>query len=123
MSLRLLLLILTSVSLSAAAQLVLKSGMSSSAVQEALASANYWHRVFGVATAWKVGLGLGLYGFGAVLWLLVLAKVDVSAYPFVSLGFILTTVFAWWLLCEPVRTSQLIGTLLITIGVYLVARS
>ena len=68
--------------------------------------------------------GLALYALGAVVWLAVLAKVDVSAaYPFVGLGFILTMVMGYWFFGEPLSTNRVLGTLLIVSGVVLVARS
>lgn len=68
--------------------------------------------------------GLALYALGAIVWLFVLAKVDVSfAYPFVGLGFILTMLLGWWWLNEPVDLTRVVGTLLVASGVFLVSRS
>lgn len=116
-------LILVSVAMSAVAQIALKHGMSSSTVQAGLAS--------GLARGWPlivtnpfVLAGFALYGLGALLWLGVLARIDVSqAYPFVGLGFLLTMVFGVVLLGEALSTGRLIGTILVVIGVLLVARS
>jgi drug/metabolite transporter (DMT)-like permease len=117
-------LIITCVSLSALSQMIMKVGMSSPQIQSALSSG------LGVDTAWKVAtnmfvvLGLGLYVFGAGLWLYVLSRVDVTvAYPFVGLGFILTMLLGWLFLHEGVGLLRLGGTLLIVAGVVLVSRS
>ncbi|MDP2028666.1 MAG: SMR family transporter [Thiobacillus sp.] len=68
--------------------------------------------------------GLALYGAGALLWLGVLAQIDVSqAYPFVGLGFLLTMVFGVILLGESVSAMRLTGTLLVVAGVILVSRA
>lgn len=116
-------LILVSVTMSAVAQIALKHGMSSPDVQASLA-AGLGSALPSVARSLFVWLGLGLYGLGAVLWLGVLARVDVSqAYPFVGLGFILTMVFGITLLGEHVSAARLLGTCLVVIGVLLVARS
>jgi multidrug transporter EmrE-like cation transporter len=117
-------LILFSVALSAGAQIVLKTGMSSPAVQAALAGGTRLDALVGIATSWGVILGLAMYGFGAVLWLFVLARIDVSkAYPFVGLGFLLTMAMGYFLLAEPVTVTRLLGTVLVAAGVYLVAAS
>ena len=123
MNVRILLLILASVSLSAVAQISLKSGMASDRVQQALAGTP-WRAALTVAGTPQVVFGLLLYVFGAVLWLLVLARIDVSlAYPFVGIGFVLTMLLGFLLFGEPVGSLRLTGTLLVTAGILLVART
>ena len=117
-------LILASVSLSALAQLVLKLGMSGERVQRVLAGDSLVSGLMTVATDGRVLLGLFMYGVGAVMWLWVLARVDLSfAYPFVGLGFILTMVFGYAFLAETMSIARVAGTLLIVAGVVLVSRS
>ena len=117
-------LILGSVGMSAVAQLLLKLGMSSEPVQQALVQRSALHAAWIVTTNWQVLAGLGLYGSGAVIWLLVLARFDLSfAYPFVGLGFIVTMALGWWVLGEPVGFARLAGTLLVASGVWLVSSS
>lgn len=117
-------LILFSVALSAGAQIVLKLGMSSPAVQTALNGGTRVEAITSIATSWGVVLGLAMYGFGALLWLFVLARIDVSkAYPFVGLGFLMTMAMGYFLLAEPVTAMRLAGTVLVAVGVYLVAAS
>ena len=124
MNIKALLLILSSVSLSAIAQLLLKTGMSSHSIQRALSQSETFSTVHVIATNPWVISGLFLYFLSAVVWLLVLAKFDVSyAYPFVGLGFIFTLGLGWWLLQEPVDASRMLGTLFVAIGVFLVGRS
>lgn len=116
-------LILISVSTSALAQIILKHGMSAPAIQSAIATGGMT-AAWTMAGNWFVLFGLSLYGAGALLWLGVLARVDVSqAYPFVGLGFVLTMGFAWCLLDESLAFSRILGTFLIVAGVVLVARS
>jgi multidrug transporter EmrE-like cation transporter len=51
-----------------------------------------------------------------------LARIDVSvAYAFVALGFLLTMALGSLLLGEPLTLSKLSGTLLVVLGVWLVA--
>ncbi len=115
-------LILLSVTISAAAQIVLKHGMSMPTVQLA-GSHGFGAQLIAAMTNGHVLLGFLLYGAGAVLWLGVLARVDVGqAYPFVGLGFILTMIFGVLILGETINLSRALGTLLVMLGVILVAR-
>ena len=69
-------------------------------------------------------LGLVLYGLSVGLWLIVLAKSDVSyAYPFVGLGFVFTALYAATALHEPMGLRRISGIVLIVPGVGFVARS
>ncbi len=123
MNLRTFLLILLSVSLSACAQIALKTGMNSARIQEVLAGGRP-AALLAVGGNPYVLLGLFMYALGAVFWLLVLARLDVSlAYPFVGLGFLLTMGLGYLLLDEPVGAMRLLGTLLVATGTILVARS
>lgn len=123
MTLRLFLLILASVSLSALAQIVLKSGMSTPSVVGAMHNAPARDFVVEVATNPRVVGGLTLYFASAALWLLVLARMPVSAaYPFVGLGFVMTMLLGWLFLDETVNVVRLGGTLLVAMGVVLIAK-
>jgi multidrug transporter EmrE-like cation transporter len=124
MKIALLGLILGSVMLSAIAQLLLKLGMSSSSVQEALNQHNGLGAIWPAISNMHVLTGLGLYLLGAGIWLLVLARLDLSlAYPFVGFGFILTMCLGWWVLDEPVGLTRIAGTLLVASGIWLVSVS
>jgi multidrug transporter EmrE-like cation transporter len=124
MTVNLLGLILGSVGMSAGAQFFLKLGMSSGPVRQALGQDSTLQAIWIVTTNWQVPAGLGLYGVGAAIWLLVLARVDLSfAYPFVGLGFIVTMALGWWVLDEPIGFARLAGTLLVVSGVWLVSSS
>ena len=116
--------ILLSVSLSAVAQIILKTGMSSPPLVSAISSGSTFNVVWQAAgSPWVIG-GLGLYFLGAVVWLFVLGKVDVSyAYPFVGVGFILTLILGKLIMGDTVDASRFLGTLLVTAGVILIARS
>ncbi|MBP2299253.1 EamA family transporter [Azospirillum picis] len=117
-------LILLSVTLSALAQISLKIGMSSPAVSTALAQGDTARIALSVMATPHVLTGLGCYGLGMVVWLAVLAKVDVTmAYPFVGLGFLVTLGLGVLLLGEQVTATRLIGTLLVVLGVVLTAQS
>ncbi len=114
----LLALIITSVAMSACAQLLLKMGVGAArAGSGASAGLTY------LLSPWVVA-GLALYGLGAMVWLYVLARLPLSAaYPFVGLGFILTMVLGSVALGESLSVLRVAGTLLIAIGCVLVSRS
>jgi len=75
-----------------------------------------------IATNPYIVLGFALYGLGAVLWLSVLAKIDVGeAYPFMGLGFVVTMAFGILIFGEAFSLARAAGTLLVVAGVALVA--
>jgi len=115
-------LIFISVTISAVAQTTLKHGMSSPTVQQGLAS-NWLDAASSAGANVYVWLGLILYALGAVLWLGVLAKVDVSvAYPFVGFGFLLTALFGVFILGESFSIIRFVGTCLVVLGIVLVTQ-
>lgn len=69
-------------------------------------------------------LGLGCYVTGFLIWLIVLAKAEVSyAYPLISLGYVLTAVMGWWLLGENVTWLRISGILITCVGVFIISQS
>ena len=115
-------LILVSVTLSALAQIAFKYGMSAKVVQDAMSSGGPATIAIAATNAF-IWLGLLLYGLSVVLWLGVLARIDVGqAYPFVGLAFLLTMAFGVLFLGEAWNAYRVAGTLLIIVGVVLVAR-
>ncbi|MBX9702347.1 MAG: EamA family transporter [Acetobacteraceae bacterium] len=122
MGLPLLAMIVGSVAMSALAQMLLRFGMSRGPVQAALAEGGAVPVTLAIASSPGVVAGLALYGLGAVVWLFVLARVPVSfAYAFVSLGFLLTMALGCLVLGEALTARKLLGTLLVALGVWLVA--
>jgi multidrug transporter EmrE-like cation transporter len=112
-----------SVLLSSIAQIVLKMGMSNTLVLNAIQSGSSFQAVRAIATNIYVIGGLGLYFSSAAVWLLVLAKVDVSyAYPFVGLGFVVTMLLAFFISGEPLTATKIAGTLCIALGVAIIAQ-
>jgi drug/metabolite transporter (DMT)-like permease len=122
MSVKILLLLLASVSLSSIAQIALKTGVSQPHVTLALDGGSYANAAFAVFFNIWVLAGLAIYLFGAVLWLFVLARVEVSmAYPYVGLGFILTMILGKFVMGDAVTATRLFGTILISVGVVFVS--
>lgn len=117
-------LILLSVAMSAGAQLVLKKGMSAPALQQVMARGNSFDTLVHIFLSPLVISGLFIYFLGAVVWLLVLSKVELSqAYPFVGLGFILTLILSVLFLSETASMMRIIGTMVIVAGVVMVSQS
>ena len=116
-------LILLDVALNVVGQLSLKFGMSKmgnfSVSLPSLAS------VFARAAVNPyIILGVLCYGTGFLVWLVVLAKAEVSyAYPMISLGYVFTAILAWQLLGEHVTIFRFMGILVTCLGVFIIARS
>ncbi len=116
-------LVLTGVLLNAIAQLLLKAGAGALADIE-LRPANSLliaGRLVGNA---PIIIGLGCYVLSVVVWILALARVEVSvAYPMLSLGYVVNALAAWWLFGENLGAARVGGIAVILVGVWLVARS
>ena len=116
------LVLVTSVVLTALAQITLKAGMSAAAIQHALGEGSALELIVAVGRSPAITIGLALYGLSVVFWLLVLSRLEVSrAYPFVGLGVILIMGFGWLVLGETLSLPKIMRTLLVATGVYLVA--
>jgi drug/metabolite transporter (DMT)-like permease len=116
-------LILLDVVLNVAGQLSLKFGMSKmgnfSLSLPALTSV-----FFRAAANPYIILGLCCYGMGFLVWLIVLAKAEVSyAYPMISLGYVFTALLAWHLFGEHVTLTRIAGIFITCLGVFIIARS
>ncbi len=123
MTIKIFSIILLSVSLSALAQIALKVGMSAPTIQSGLSQHGAAYKlVLTVFANPYVLTGLGMYIGGAILWLFVLAKLDVSmAYPYVGIGFIITMLLGAILLGETLSLTRIIGTLLVVAGITLIS--
>jgi drug/metabolite transporter (DMT)-like permease len=116
------LMILFSVSCSAFAQILLKHGMAQPGMQQVLADGHWWSIMQSIATDPSIWSGLFLYGLSALIWLFVLARLDVSvAYTFVALGFLITMALGCLIFGEAFTLRKVLGTLVVAVGVYLVA--
>ena len=64
------------------------------------------------------------YMMSIVLWLVVLSKTDVSyAYPFLSIGYVLSVIVGYFAFHEAVTSIRVIGIAVICVGVVLISRS
>lgn len=117
-------MILASVLLGAAGQIFLKLGASSPGFAGSLGSGSLFTVVLRVVSTPGIVIGLVLYGISTLMWLGILARTNLSyAYPFISIGFVVTTLFGWWFLHETISLQQLLGIALIIGGVVLMAGS
>jgi len=118
-----LLLAILSIVLSVTAQFSLKAGMSGAGVKVILTQPKSFMTIIYILLDKYVVGGFLLYGLGAVVWLGVLSKWEVSkAYPLVGLGFVFSVVVGY-LLGEQVTILRVIGVMMICVGVFLVGRS
>jgi multidrug transporter EmrE-like cation transporter len=112
-----LMLALFCVFLTALAQVLLKMGMSSPAIQQAMTGglrSVYWLAL----TSPAIWGGMLCFGASAGLWLLVLGRLEVSmAYPLISLGVVLTTLAGIFILGESLNLYKVLGVALIVAGV------
>ena len=116
-------LVLTGVLLNAIAQLLLKAGAGSLAGVE-LRPANAVLIAGRLVANVPIIAGLGCYVLSVVVWILALARVEVSvAYPMLSLGYVVNAVAAWWLFNENLSGARVAGIAVILVGVWLVART
>jgi multidrug transporter EmrE-like cation transporter len=123
MAMKTLIIAVVSILLSVAAQFSLKAGMSSSGIKAAMSQPYTLRTIVDILTDRYVFLGFFLYGLGAVIWLGVLSKWDVSkAYPIVGLGFAFTAAVGF-MIGEQVTLLRLFGIALICAGVFLVSQS
>lgn len=117
-----LLLILVSTLFGVAGQTSIKLGLSKPGVAESATGV-----VALVGLIFKsplVMLGLTFYALGALAWIAVLSKLDLSvAYPFLALNFVFVTVASRFILGETVPPLRWLGILVIITGILLVAKS
>lgn len=113
-------LIVGSVLLGSAAQLLLKLGMNALNLDEIA------HSGFPTETVLWAGIGLVFYAAALLLWMLALSRYHLSfAYPMLSVSYILVYLGAVLMpsLHESVSLTKTLGILLIVAGVILVTRS
>jgi multidrug transporter EmrE-like cation transporter len=72
---------------------------------------------------WMMG-GMLLYGVGALSWIMVLSRLDLSyAYPFLALNFVLVALVSRMVLGESIPLMRWVGIGLICAGIIVIANS
>jgi len=114
-------LILLSVLLNCAAQLLIRKGM---LVEGEVGMQNMLSHVGSMITnVWLWGAML-CYALSILLWMSVLSKVEVSyAYPFLSVGYVVSAVAGYALFNENLSPIRIAGIIVICVGVILISRS
>ena len=123
MSPKILALAFLSITLTALAQVALRKTMLASDVAPT-SLATFGRMLMTLPhSPWFV-LGVTCYVISLALWLVVLAKTEVSfAYPLSSFGFILTALIGYFYLNEALGPTRLAGICLICSGIFVLARS
>jgi len=116
-------LILLGVLLNAFAQILLKKGMLSIGYFE-LHFQTFFPILKKVTINSYILSGLASYVISVVIWLLVLARVEVSyAYPFLSVGYVVVALVGYFIFQENLSWMRVIGIAVIIVGVLLLSRS
>lgn len=113
-------ILLLSVVLATTGQLLLKAGMNEVG-QLSLGPAELLGLLGSVVTTWQLVVGLVSFGASAVFWLVTLSRVPLStAYPIVSLSYVLILAFSSLVLGERPSATVWSGAVLIMVGVSLI---
>lgn len=76
-----------------------------------------------IASPWIV-IGLIIYVGSIGVWLMVLSRTQISiAYPLASLAYVTVAISSYYILGEELSIMRIAGTIVILIGVYIVANS
>ncbi|NQT67684.1 MAG: hypothetical protein HQ569_08960 [Actinobacteria bacterium] len=117
------LLILFSISIAVAGQILLKIGINRIGIVDFSNLGALKQLFFGVIKSPLVISGLFLYVISAAIWLVVLSAVDLSfAYPFIGFTYVMVLVLSKFILKEDVNPIRWAGALIITIGVIVISR-
>lgn len=112
-------LVVFSVSMGVAGQLLMKQGM--------VAHPNLRLEVTAIARVLLqpyVIAGFACYAIASLSWLVVLSRAPLSvAYPMLSLGYAAVAVLSWQLFGEALTGGKLAGIIAILIGIILLSRS
>ncbi|TKT80061.1 transporter [Aquamicrobium sp. LC103] len=115
--------ILFTVMTNAAAQLMLKHGMTTLGPLS-FAGANPILKIFEIVFSPWVFLGLCTFVISMASHLFVLSKVELSfAYPFLSLAYVAVAVFAYFIFREDLNAWRIAGIAFICVGTVLIAQS
>lgn len=115
------LLILLSVLLNCAAQLLIRKGMM---VVGEINASNVTQMFVPMLTNVFLWMAMFCYALSIFLWMAVLSKVEVSyAYPFLSIGYVVAAIAGYYLFGENISLIRIVGIAVICLGVFLISRS
>jgi len=119
-----LLMISFSISLAVTGQLLLKSGMNKIGPISMVDIRNAGATALLVVSNGRVMLGLTLYFLSAIVWLIVLSRVNLSfAYPLVGFSYVIVMFASRLLFNEPISAIRWGGAAFIVLGVVLITRT
>ncbi|WP_066377872.1 MULTISPECIES: EamA family transporter [unclassified Anabaena] len=111
-------LLLISVLISVAGQFFLKIGalkLGKVHIENAIT------HILSIITTPELLIGLSCYALGAIAYILLLTRVNLSvAGPSISIGYVFSVLIGYFILKEPIYPTRLIGLGLIVVGVILV---
>lgn len=117
-------LIILSVALAVCGQVSLKIGMNKVGEISATHLSKPLQTLIKMFSNPNVFFGLALYVLAAIIWLVVLSKVDLSfAYPMMGLSYVFILFISKFFLKENVMSLRWLGAILICVGVVLISRS
>lgn len=113
-------LLLTASALTVTGEVLLKVGINH--VTERVGAFSLDPRIlWATFTDWRVVLGFVLVFGGAIFWLGVISRVDLSfAYPLLALNYVIILIPSRLLLNESISWIRLVGALIIVIGVIVI---
>lgn len=113
-----LLVLLLSITLAVAGQVLLKSGLSE------LHEPSVPTIMLSMFTNLRVFFGYASFVFSSLLWLVVLRKLPLSyVYPMVSLGYVVAVILSWKVFGETISPLRVVAVSVILAGVILLAAS
>ncbi|MCC5638912.1 EamA family transporter [Nostoc sp. CHAB 5844] len=111
-------LLIVSVLISSAGQFFLKIGANKLGKVHV---GNAINHILSIITTPELVIGLICYGIGAMFYILLLTRVNLSvAGPSISIGYIFSVLLGYWILKEPISLMRLFGLGFIVLGVILV---
>ena len=114
-------MIVASVLLNCAAQLLIRKGMLQ--VGQMDMAGMLTHIGVLATNLWLWGAML-CYALSILLWMAVLSRVEVGfAYPFLSIGYVVAAVAGYYFWGENLSVNRILGIIVICIGVVLISRS
>ncbi len=110
--------LVTSILLATTGQVLLKSGMERVGELGVSQIATLIAQFF---TTWQLVVGIGAFGLSSIFWLIALSRIPLStAYPIVSMSYVLILTFSWFVLGERPSPIVWLGAALIMAGVSLI---
>jgi len=118
MTARLLAILLTSITLGAVGQLMLRQV---ARVLTAPSQVGLWRWLLSVFTSPTILAAFVLFAVSALLWIAALRETPLTvAYPMVALSYIIIFVGSYFLFAEPITLTKLIGAVLVVAGIIVI---